>query len=787
MKLLVNNVTTKLTSATFKEIAWLDAYLSFNSTGMGGKEKQQSLYDVLNRCFPTGLLEMVKKQAFTDKIHLEIMDARRSPVEGSSIDLSAPELGYLRPYQKEALKAAIESGRGILELFTGAGKCLGAGTQIVKYDGSLISVEDVQNGDLLMGPDSMPRNVTATTKGYGPLFRITPNKGAAWVCNSRHVLCLVHTKTNELVDVELCEYLKWTKSKKHQYKLYQSPEIHFGTFGDLPVDPYFLGIWLGDGTKSLKSVAISKPNPEILKCCQKIANDFGLRVYTYNNSQCPTHFIVGSKGKTNKLLAKMRELMSGGVCIPQQYLTATYNERMALLAGLLDTDGHCTHGYFEITQKNSRLASDIAFLARSLGYKVTEKVKKLKGREYQRLNILGDVSIIPTKIKKAPVPSKNKDQRRSGFSIESVGDGWFYGFSLDADHRFLLWDFTVTHNTEIAIGLHLALSQPKPIQTLMIVTAQNLLHQTAQRFHERTGKLAGVIGDGVCSIGDFTVATFQSLYALAKNGSIGLAQFDAVILDECHTTAANTYWEVTKKLVNCYYRIALSATALKRADKKDLYTVAATGNVLYKLSIRDGVELNAVAPPNVYLRRYHHHAIYPYAFGEVYRHAIVENVLRNMQGISLIQTAKKPVIAFVKHKEHGEQLMALLASTAPELRCVFVHGKDKKSLKIAKQKIEENGLDVIVSTDVLATGTDIPEIMSLVNLAGMKAEIGVIQKVGRAARKYKDGESIKTSFDVYDLLDTGSDPEHQSHAWLIDHANERMESYKSLGFGVNVI
>lgn len=463
MKLVVNNVTTKLISATYKEIAWLDGYLSFKSTGLGGAEKAQSLYDVLNRCFPTGLLDMVRKQAISDRVYLEISDARKSSVNPSLIDLTAPELGYLRPYQREALQAAIEAGRGILELFTGAGK------------------------------------------------------------------------------------------------------------------------------------------------------------------------------------------------------------------------------------------------------------------------------------------------------------------------------------TEIAIGLHLALSQQKPIRTLMIVTAQNLLHQTAQRYHERTSKVAGIVGDGSCSIEDFTVATFQSLHALTKKDAIDLTQFDCVLMDECHTTAASTYWDVTKKLTHCYYRIALSATALKRADKKDLYTVAATGNVLYRLSIRDGVELNAVAPPSVYLKRFTHQNIYPYAFGDVYKYAIANSTARNLAGISLIQTAKKPTIAFVKHKEHGDYLLQLIKSTQPDLRVMFVHGKSKKELQQAKKSIEENGLDVLISTDVLATGTDIPEIMSLVNLAGMKAEINVIQKVGRAARKYKNGESIKDSFEVYDLLDEGTDPEHQSHKWLIDHANERLDSYKSLGFGVHIM
>src|SRR6516164_3609041 len=76
---------------------------------------------------------------------------------------------------------------------TGSGKCLGKHTPILMYDGSIKNVEDIQTGDLLMGPDSRPRTVLSTATGRGELFKIIPRKGQPWVCNDVHVLTLKHT------------------------------------------------------------------------------------------------------------------------------------------------------------------------------------------------------------------------------------------------------------------------------------------------------------------------------------------------------------------------------------------------------------------------------------------------------------------------------------------------------------------------------------------------------------------------------------------------------------------
>ena len=101
----------------------------------------------------------------------------------------------LRPYQQAAITSIYgyfqnHKGNPLVVMPTG---CHAAGTQILMFDGSTKPVEDVVVGDVLMGPDSTPRNVLRLARGVEPLYRITPKKGEAFVVNEGHVLCLQTT------------------------------------------------------------------------------------------------------------------------------------------------------------------------------------------------------------------------------------------------------------------------------------------------------------------------------------------------------------------------------------------------------------------------------------------------------------------------------------------------------------------------------------------------------------------------------------------------------------------
>src|SRR5262249_11293088 len=146
------------------------------------------------------------------------------------------------------------------------------GTSVLRYDGQVLAVEDVQVGDLLMGPDSRPRRVLSVARAAGPLFRIVPVKGESWTCNDVHVLTIVRSDTGRVCDVPLDRWLRWSGYARHMSKLFQPPQgIDFAPCR-IPIVPgYFIGLWLGDGTKALRGVAISNPDAEVFAECQRVA------------------------------------------------------------------------------------------------------------------------------------------------------------------------------------------------------------------------------------------------------------------------------------------------------------------------------------------------------------------------------------------------------------------------------------------------------------------------------------------------------------------------------------
>lgn len=342
----------------------------------------------------------------------------------------------------------------------GVAKCLGLGTGVLMYDGSVRKVEDVQEGDLLMGPDSTPRTVLSTTRGRGQLYRVDPKKGDSWVCNENHVLTLTHSRTGEVRDIPLPEYLAlpyhardYWKQTFHAVKFPKQPR--------LPVEPYFVGLWFGDGTKDLASVSITNMDPEVEEYLVGFASRWGLQVVASSKqgTRAKTYRLTtighavrwtkdGPVGQ-NLLLHTLRQVVGDQERIPAAYLRSSRKERLELLAGLVDTDGTYGNGCFSITQKRRLWAEDIAFLGRSLGFRATINANPVNGSEYWRVCISGDLREVPTRItrKQAKPRKQAKRVNRTGIEVTPLGEGEYAGFTIDGDHRFLLADFSVTHNS----------------------------------------------------------------------------------------------------------------------------------------------------------------------------------------------------------------------------------------------------------------------------------------------------------------------------------------------------
>jgi len=117
------------------------------------------------------------------------------------------------------LKRLFEEHRyKVLKGGRGSAKCLGLGTKVLMYDGSIKNVENVQVGEQVMGADNLPRNVLSVTRGCGELYQIKQTSGMDYIVNSEHVLSLKKRKTC-LSDLRINKYGN-ARNAKGRYPLF---------------------------------------------------------------------------------------------------------------------------------------------------------------------------------------------------------------------------------------------------------------------------------------------------------------------------------------------------------------------------------------------------------------------------------------------------------------------------------------------------------------------------------------------------------------------------------------
>ena len=351
------------------------------------------------------------------------------------------------------------------------GKCLGKGTKVLMYDGSVTMVEEIEVGDLLMGDDSTPRTVLSLARGREMMYWVKQLHGMDYRVNESHIISLkrsrndgAHTK-GDIENIEVREYLNKSEKWKSNYKGYKS-EVEF-EYRDVPLDPYLFGVWLGDGKSD--SARIFTQDEEVLEYLEEYAQQNGRYVSTYrDNEKCPTYTITGGrsqKARDNSMQAKLRDLsVLNNKHIPQIYLTNSKSIRLQLLAGLIDSDGYTNSKYggtIEITSKYEHLAKQIKFLCDTLGYRTSLKNKKATissigyESEVWRVRFNGNVDEIPIRVnrKKGIEWTDNRDWHVTGITVEPDKVDDYFGFEIDGNHLFLLEDCTVTHNTAFAMSV----------------------------------------------------------------------------------------------------------------------------------------------------------------------------------------------------------------------------------------------------------------------------------------------------------------------------------------------
>lgn len=377
----------------------------------------------------------------------------------------------------------------------GDGKCEAKGSEVLMFDGTIKKVEAIKVGEQLMGDDNTPRDVLSLASGKEEMFKIIPWRGAPLTVTKDHVLSLktrcmsrrratlrhngVAPHENEIIDISLRDYMKQNKYFKRKHLLFRVP-IEFPE-QKVSIDPYYLGLWLGDGTAT--NTHVTTMDNEVSDYLREYADSLGLRVSVgeKKGNKAATYRLVGERLGvlgSNTLLNRLRDYnLIKNKHIPQVYKSNSREHRLQLLAGLIDSDGTLNRNSFGIIQKSKKLAEDIAFLVRSLGFhaRVTKRIKHIKSinfsGEYYGVGISGDCSIIPVRIprKKASKRNMNNDILVTTIKeIKSVGEQEYYGFNISGNGRYVKGDFTVTHNSLLACLIQLWKFFNFPRQQIML-------------------------------------------------------------------------------------------------------------------------------------------------------------------------------------------------------------------------------------------------------------------------------------------------------------------------------
>ena len=363
----------------------------------------------------------------------------------------------------------------------GVGKCFAKNTPIMLSNGEIKMVQDITINDKLMGDDSRERNVLALGNGKEKMYRIEQVKGDNYIVNESHILSLKMSKLgkkgykhqtilgqrylkDEIIDICIKDYLNLPEYIKGCLKGYKVGVEFIESYVSL--EPYALGCWLGDGTS--RNFGITTIDEPIINYFREFAKKYDLEIKQGKGNNEITYFIttgkMGGRSDKNILMNKLKEYnLVNNKHIPSKYKCNSREVRLQLLAGLIDTDGYYNkdNNSLEITQKNKKLAEDILWIVRSLGFRgimkectksCTYKGEKRYGQYYRTIITGKGLQDIPTLLeRKKPREHKQiKDCLNTGIKIIPLEEDDYFGFQIDGNSRFLLGDFTVTHNTSLA-------------------------------------------------------------------------------------------------------------------------------------------------------------------------------------------------------------------------------------------------------------------------------------------------------------------------------------------------
>lgn len=377
-----------------------------------------------------------------------------------------------------------------------SGKCLCENTEILMYDGTIKKVQDIKIGDLVMGDDSSFRKVLSVNNGIDKMYEIKNTRGDSYIVNSDHILSLRYMENKKLLDqtdinaYKVCWFNKDTMNYDYKtFKYYDildkkyifikvkefydnivddryidiplkeylllSKEIKQKLYGyqvsidfkeqNVNFDPYIIGLLLNN-METCKLDVLNNKNPKIIKylkdnlgqykCYLKYEKIDGMFKYRITGN--------GVNNNNNNFLNYIKKLDN---CIPYEYKCNSRENRLKILGGFIDANGCILDdNKYEITIKNNDLANDIVYISKSLGF----VCKKERIKDFYKMNFHNWKIIISGKCVDNVDDVNDENSLECVIKIKELSEDKYYGFELDGNHKFVLGNFIVTHNSFLA-------------------------------------------------------------------------------------------------------------------------------------------------------------------------------------------------------------------------------------------------------------------------------------------------------------------------------------------------
>lgn len=341
----------------------------------------------------------------------------------------------------------------------GVGKCLGIDTPVLMFDGSIKKVQDIFQGELLMGDDSSSRTVLSVTTGKDILYEICPGESESkpHVVNKDHIICIKRSynytlsengKNVKWVDEKSIFHTKFFGSRRNSEDYIVNKRFNSEITRNINIEDYFYTSCAFKKVWKLYRTGVDFPyqnismDPYILGLV--LGRDYNILRRLEENDSFMDHNLESCI--TNDM-------------IPNNYKINSHDIRSLVLSGIIDSinNGLRNEKINEVSYKiypaNEKLASEIIFLARSLG--INTQLFLDRPRIY--IILLGcDLRDLPIATEELKINTLDLTDHSilSNVKINKLKDvGDYFGFTIDGNSRFLLGDFIVTHNTKLATTL----------------------------------------------------------------------------------------------------------------------------------------------------------------------------------------------------------------------------------------------------------------------------------------------------------------------------------------------